>query len=187
MVEVSRFDEFWAAWPGNGSKGYEAYTRKKDRVRCEQKWKQHKFDEQADVILHDVEIRKKYDKAWRQQDGAFLCAPLVYLNNRRWLDGDFADVRDERQKSVPAPRRSYVDDSPPMSRWGRGANRILFKCAYANGRGLTPLGPELLSKLLARKAEIVKDAELLAAEGVPMPDEHFVKSTIAAFEALIRG
>src|SRR5690606_12520782 len=171
---VSRFDEFWNAWPGNGSKNFEAYTRKKDRMKCEQKWKQQKLDEQAEVILRDVEVRSKYDKAWRQQDGAFLCAPLVYLNNRRWLDGDFADLRDERSKNGSAPRQTQpVDTGPPMSRWARGANRILFKCAYSNGRGLKPLGEELLGRLLAKKAELVADAELLAKDGVPMPDEHF--------------
>lgn len=71
-----RFDEFWAAWPKN--------DRKQDKGKCQAKWVTHGLDEVADAILADVRAKRATAK-WR--DG-FVEAPEVYLNNRRWEDGE---------------------------------------------------------------------------------------------------
>jgi hypothetical protein len=73
-----RFDEFWAAWPKS--------ERKQDRKACRAKWDAHGLDDVADAILSDVSAKKR-TKKWR--DG-FIEAPEVYINNRRWEDGDEA-------------------------------------------------------------------------------------------------
>lgn len=70
-----RFAEFWSAWPKN--------ERKQDRKACLAKWKLKDLDPQCDALLTDLAIKRQTTK-W--QDG-FIEAPLVYLNNDRWLDG----------------------------------------------------------------------------------------------------
>ncbi len=105
-----RFSEWYEAWPGNGSKGYEDYTRKKNRKGCEEKWKAKNLDDQADVIIRDVEQRKKFDKGWRKQKGSFLVGPLVYLNQEHWKDGEFADLRDIRTKGEVRSSSVKPDD-----------------------------------------------------------------------------
>jgi len=93
---MSRFDEFWEAWPKNGQKPFQEYTRKVNRKKANEKWDAYDLDKQADVILADVRKRAKFDKAWLKDRGKYLCAPLVYLNNERWLDDSgIADIRDQ--------------------------------------------------------------------------------------------
>lgn len=74
----TRFDEFWEAWPKS--------ERKQDKAKCMAKWAADGFDDIADAILADVET-KKLTRKWQDNDGQFIEAPLVYLNNRRWEDG----------------------------------------------------------------------------------------------------
>jgi len=95
-----RFQEFWEAWPDNGVAPFTEYTRKKNRPGCEKKWKQKKLDSQAAEIIYDVKQRKKFDKQWKDNGGAFLQGPLPYLNQENWTSG-FADLRNARKDTSP--------------------------------------------------------------------------------------
>ena len=91
-ASLTRFDEFWNAWPKS--------ERKQDRSKCADKWKANGFDELSEIILADV-ATKKLTQKWQ---GGFIEAPEVYLNNRRWEDGVTPDApaADVRSATVPA-------------------------------------------------------------------------------------
>jgi uncharacterized protein YdaU (DUF1376 family) len=72
---AGRFAEFWHAWPKS--------ERKQDRKACAAKWKLHGLDAQCDAILVDLATKRQTTK-WQE---GYIEAPLVYLNNERWLDG----------------------------------------------------------------------------------------------------
>jgi len=107
MLETG-FDRFWAAWPKNPRKGA--------KQECLKKWKKYYCETCADQIIKHVAWMTTTDQ-WRKDNGAFIPAPLVYLNGQRW-DGaeipettDIAQDRDpylikleeERKKFVPMP------------------------------------------------------------------------------------
>lgn len=73
----TRFDDFWATWPKS--------DRKQDKAKCQEKWVALGADEIADKVIADVEF-KKLTRKWQDDDGKYIEAPLVYLNNRRWED-----------------------------------------------------------------------------------------------------
>lgn len=73
----TRFGEFWEAWPKS--------DRKQDKSKCTDKWASDSLDNIADKILADIEL-KKLTRKWQDDDGKYIEAPLVYLNNRRWED-----------------------------------------------------------------------------------------------------
>lgn len=72
------FSTFWDCWPKN--------DRKQDKAKCLDKWKRFNLDAVAGEIMADVKAKKLTQK-WI--DG-YVEAPLVYLNNRRWEDGNTA-------------------------------------------------------------------------------------------------
>ena len=80
--DLPGFAEFWDAWPKN--------DRKQDRAKCSAKWAKEKLDSVSAKIMADVEAKKRTQK-WRE---GFVEAPLVYLNNRRWEDGEAASAPD---------------------------------------------------------------------------------------------
>ena len=69
------FLRFWAAWP--------AHSRKQSRGQCWDRWRKQDLDLVADQIIAHVEALKR-SVDWRKEGGAFIPAPLVYLNQRRW-------------------------------------------------------------------------------------------------------
>lgn len=166
-----RFEEFWNAWPTPGAKGYEDYTRKKDRRKSEELWQKRKYDARADVIIRDVEARARYDKGWLSSRGGFLCAPLVYLRNERWEDGTFSDIRDEkRARAKGPPERREIDEGPNVSRYGRYANLLLIH-KLCERHGLRD--DEHLMRVVARKNELVALAEDDERRGQKWADEDF--------------
>jgi hypothetical protein len=70
------FGGFWTAWPKN--------DRKQDKAKCQEVWTKHELHSLSAVILADVQAKKQTAK-WRQ---GYVEAPLVYLHNRRWEDGE---------------------------------------------------------------------------------------------------
>jgi len=100
----SGFDRFWKAWPSSPRKGA--------RISCKQKWVGKEFEAQADLIIKHVEWMKTTD-AWLKSNGAFIPAPLVYLNQQRWDGAEIPEVKvqvdpmvkieEERKKAVPMP------------------------------------------------------------------------------------
>jgi hypothetical protein len=76
------FQRFWETWP--------ASDRKAARGKCFASWKKAKADPLADSIVADVE-RLKRSASWSKDNGQFIPAPLVYLNERRWEGADATD------------------------------------------------------------------------------------------------
>jgi hypothetical protein len=115
--------------------------------------------------------------------------PATYLSQERWND-DRVDFRDKRKPRAKAPRDKPEDTGPKLSRYGRGANRILMTLAYQDVRRGTvskPMGEALLPQLLAMKADIVGMAETAEAQGNPWADDEFVDICKTGFEKLLLG
>lgn len=69
------FAEFWHAWPRG--------PRKVAKQQCLNKWaKLYCADEWSRIVAHVEQMKRSKD--WTKDDGAFIPAPLVYLNQRRW-------------------------------------------------------------------------------------------------------
>lgn len=71
------FVEFWQSWPSG--------TRKVAKQLCLDKWATKGCAASASLIVQHVEWMKTQED-WTKQNGAFVCAPVVYLNQERWLD-----------------------------------------------------------------------------------------------------
>lgn len=69
------FAEFWKTWPNT--------DRKQARGECLKVWKKASAERDAAVIVAHVVSLKNSEK-WRESSGAFIPAPLTYLNQRRW-------------------------------------------------------------------------------------------------------
>ena len=101
------FEKFWKAWP--------ASIRKGAKSECRKKWEKHYCETQADQIIKHVEWLKTTEQ-WIKANGAFIPAPLVYLNQQRWdgaevpeikpketIDPALAKIEADRKKAVPIP------------------------------------------------------------------------------------
>lgn len=106
------FESFWAAWPKS--------VRKGGKSVCKARWTKGFYDGCADQIVKHVEWMKTTD-AWRKDGGAFIPAPLVYLNQQRWdgaeipegfvihqseaskVDPALAKIAQDRAKAAPMP------------------------------------------------------------------------------------
>ena len=101
------FEKFWKAWP--------ASTRKGAKSECRKKWEKHYCETQTDQIIKHVEWLKTTEQ-WLKANGAFIPAPLVYLNQQRWdgaevpeikpkeaIDPALAKIEADRKKAVPIP------------------------------------------------------------------------------------
>lgn len=69
------FARFWEVWP--------ASDRKEARGKCHEVWVKANAEPHADRIVAHVE-RLKDSTGWKKQNGEFIPAPLVYLNQRKW-------------------------------------------------------------------------------------------------------
>jgi hypothetical protein len=100
----SGFDRFWAAWPIS--------TRKGGKSDCLKRWEKYYCDSCVDQIIKHIEWMKTTDQ-WRKADGAFIPAPAVYLNQRRWDGAEIpeikkpvdvlAQIEESRKAAVPMP------------------------------------------------------------------------------------
>lgn len=71
------FLDFWQAYP--------AGPRKVAKKQCLDKWARYECADHAAHILAHVQWMKTQPD-WLKDNGAFVCAPMVYLNQRRWED-----------------------------------------------------------------------------------------------------
>ncbi len=69
------FPEWWKAWPTN--------SRKVAKQQCLDKWARFECASSASLILAHTGWMKTQDD-WLRDGGKFICAPLVYINQRRW-------------------------------------------------------------------------------------------------------
>ena len=103
----SGFDRFWAAWPKSPRKG--------GKSECQKKWVKHYCETQTDQIVKHVEWLKTTEQ-WLKSNGAFIPAPLVYLNQQRWdgaeipevivkpdIDPALAKIEQDWKKAAPMP------------------------------------------------------------------------------------
>jgi hypothetical protein len=68
------FAEFWSTWPSG--------PRKVAKQQCLNKWAKYGCCNNATMIKAHVEWMKTQDDWMR----GFVCQPLTYLNQQRWLD-----------------------------------------------------------------------------------------------------
>lgn len=80
----SGFDRFWAAWP--------KHPRKGGKAACLAKWAKTYCETQADQIIKHVEWMKTTEQ-WKKDNGAFIPAPLVYLNQQRWDGAEIPEIK----------------------------------------------------------------------------------------------
>jgi hypothetical protein len=103
----SGFERFWKAWP--------ASTRKGAKSECKKKWEKHYCETQTDQIIKHIEWLKTTEQ-WLKGNGAFIPAPLVYLNQQRWdgaevpemkpkpkIDPALAKIEADNKRAVPIP------------------------------------------------------------------------------------
>ena len=101
------FERFWKAWP--------ASTRKGAKSECRKKWDKHYCETQTDQIIKHIEWLKTTEQ-WLKGNGAFIPAPLVYLNQQRWdgaevpeikpkptIDPALAKIEADSKRAVPIP------------------------------------------------------------------------------------
>lgn len=91
IVPSGQFLRFWGAWPKS--------PRKQSRGSCWERWRKADFDLVADQIIVHVEAMK-LSIDWRKDAGAFIPAPLVYLNQRRWEGAEDLDAGAPGRKTV---------------------------------------------------------------------------------------
>ena len=77
----SRFNEFWTTWPTS--------KRKVGKSACEKKWKIHRLDEIAELIISNVKSLKTSE----QWTTGYEPAPMTYINQRRWEDTEPSEQR----------------------------------------------------------------------------------------------
>lgn len=95
------FSRWWEAWP--------KHPRKAARVQCERKWQALGCEALGEQIVASVEAHKS-SAGWAKDDGAFVPAPLVWLNQRRW------------EAPIAAPKKAEIwVPPPPMSAAERAA------------------------------------------------------------------
>ena len=101
----SGFDRFWKAYPSSPRKGA--------KKQCEQKWAKYLCEHSADQIIKHVEWMKTTEQ-WLKANGAFIPAPLVYLNQQRWDGAEIPEQKEtrnfalekleqDRKNAVPMP------------------------------------------------------------------------------------
>jgi len=100
----SMFEDFWKVWPSNPRKGAKS--------KCKQVWIKSYCDTQADQIIKHVQWLKTTEQ-WLKSNGAFIPAPLVYLNQQRWDGAEIPEIKrtettleaieQSRKSSVPMP------------------------------------------------------------------------------------
>lgn len=79
----SGFDRFWAAWP--------KHPRKGAKSKCQQVWNKSYCETCTDQILKHIAWMLTTEQ-WRKDGGAYIPAPLVYLNQQRWDGAEIPDT-----------------------------------------------------------------------------------------------
>lgn len=77
------FDTWWQTWPKSPRKGAKSLVKAK--------WQKMKLDTQAEqIIAHTAWMTTTND--WKKDNGAFIPAPLVYINQMRWDGAEIPEV-----------------------------------------------------------------------------------------------
>ena len=92
------FEDFWKAWPSSPRKGAKS--------ACKKVWDKSYCDTQADQIMKHLAWMKTTEQ-WLKANGAFIPAPLVYLNQQRW---DGAEIPEIKPTSAKDPALVKLDE-----------------------------------------------------------------------------
>lgn len=103
-VTATGFDEFWQAWP--------AGIRKVAKRQCREKWERRKFSAIGTLIVAHVGWMKTQDE-WLKDRGAYICAPLVYLNQERWEGWTPEPERPKRVEAIEVIKAHKGDQCRP--------------------------------------------------------------------------
>ena len=100
------FDEFWSAYP--------ACPRKGSKKAVKEKWRDTYCFTQKETILKHVSWLKTTEP-WLKANGAFIPAPLVYLNQQRWDGAEVPEMPNKNQID-PALKKAIEDskNAAPM-------------------------------------------------------------------------
>jgi len=96
----SGFERFWKAYPSTPRKGA--------KKQCEEKWKKFLCEHSADQIVKHV-VWMKTTEQWLKANGAFIPAPLVYLNQQRWDGAEIPEMFADKVKLDPALQKINSD------------------------------------------------------------------------------
>jgi len=101
------FEEFWAAYP--------KCVRKGEKSACKKKWVDSYYFSQKHIILNHVQWMATTAQ-WLKDNGSWIPAPKVYLNQQRWdgadipeitakplIDPALAKIEADNKKAVPMP------------------------------------------------------------------------------------
>lgn len=101
------FLEFWKAWPTN--------SRKVAKQQCLDKWARYGLSDMKDHIIAHVEWMKTQED-WVRDQGRFICAPLVYLNQQRWDGWEPPRMRPVRPTALDEIKAHKGSPIPPEVR-----------------------------------------------------------------------
>jgi hypothetical protein len=103
--QVDKFDAFWASWPKSPRKGAKS--------SCRKRWDVGLYNGCADQIIKHVEWMKTTDQ-WRKDNGAFIPAPLVYLNQQRWDGAEVPEApKQTRDPALVKIEQDQAKKAPP--------------------------------------------------------------------------
>jgi hypothetical protein len=78
------FEEFWNAYP--------KCFRKGEKTACKKKWVDSYYFTQKEIIVKHLQWMATTEQ-WLRDNGAFIPAPKVYLNQQRWDGADIPDLK----------------------------------------------------------------------------------------------
>lgn len=84
--QAGYFEEFWRTYPDK---------RKGSKSACLKVWRDEGLDTVSEQIFSHVAAMKQ-SADWLKEDGAYVPAPLTYLNQQRWDGSELGEVVDSR-------------------------------------------------------------------------------------------
>jgi hypothetical protein len=114
VVSAPGFERFWNAWP--------KHPRKAAPAQCRKKWVTHDCEAIADKIVAHVEAMKASEQ-WRKDGSEYIPAPLVYLNQQRWiapLDATEAQPWHDTRSGIDAKAAELGINPWDQAAWERG-------------------------------------------------------------------
>ena len=124
------FAEFWSLWP--------AHKRKVGKDQCLRKWESKGCAEIADAVMQSLR-QNIASEDWKKNNGEFIPAPLVWLNQARW------EAPIETAASVTVPGESTQDWLARMA-----AERAAEDARLAGSKG----PPPSLMAIARRRAQV---------------------------------
>jgi Helix-turn-helix domain len=103
-IPVSRFDEFWAAYP-----------RKQDKAKARKAWNARSLDLEADKIIEDILMRSAKDVQWQNKE--YIPLASTYINGERWND-EVLGVQHNGFKSTQTNHAPYESPTAKAMREG---------------------------------------------------------------------